>query len=29
MVCFSKWGKQTPTLEEIRRELFIQAGEVH
>jgi len=21
-VAFQKWGKQTPTLEEIRRELF-------
>ena len=28
-VAFQKWGKQTPTLEEIRSKLFIQAGELH
>ena len=28
-VAFQKWGKQTPTLEEIRSELFIEAGELH
>ena len=28
-VAFQKWGKQTPTLEEIRSKLFIQAGELY